>query len=106
MLKTTAVVFPDDDSSRDMPPNSYPNPAGRYLAAVSFIAAMAQPALYPSPCSPNTDIDGNILNLDRLSEPYTRVSLMKFNIGAISPPDVLTKICLRESISSLASGEA
>ena len=45
ILNTMIVVFPADDSSLDMPPNSNPNPVGRYFSATSLMALIASPEL-------------------------------------------------------------
>ena len=45
ILNTMMVILPVDDSSLDIPPNSYPNPEGRYFPATSLMALMASPEL-------------------------------------------------------------
>ena len=60
--KITATEFPVSASSRDIPPNSYPYPAGRTWAATSRTAWMACPELYPSAACPLTEIAVKRLN--------------------------------------------
>ena len=60
---------PEEASSRDVPPNSYPYPAGSVFFATSRTASIASPELYPWAGAAFTDMVLKRLNRLRVSGP-------------------------------------